>query len=578
MTSDCIYSKGGSLGLLLRTNLLQAWRRLLSIRHQSRLLTFLIGLFLIGYLALAFGLFWKGLRFIGTFPGLGTLLIERLLYLLFAFLFILLLLSNLVIGYTNFFRNRETLFLLSLPVPRKTVFQWKFIESALLASWAFLFLIAPLLVAYGMVHQVRWHFYILTPLLVVLFIVLPAVGGAWCALMIARYLDRRTFQGAVILLLCGLLLATAFWLRPAVVTDEMLETRVLEVLDRLLLKTQFAQFPLLPSYWLSATVLNWSEQARETATFYLLVLISHVLFFGFLAFSSMGNAFYEGVSAVQSRGGKFPGWLSRRQTAMTAGFHFRPGAVERLLGWIPFLRPEVRAILVKDIRMFWRDTAQWGQTLVLFGLLGVYILNLRHFSHQMTNPFWINLVSFMNLLACSLNLATLTTRFIFPQFSQEGKRIWVIGLAPLGLPRVLKAKFGLAGGAALGVTAGLMGLSCQMLQMPWSRTLFFVGAVTIMTFALTGLAVGLGALYPNLKEDHPGKIVSGFGGTFCLVLSFLYILSSVALLAAGSPWMHPGGVHWGALLLSWPAFVLLSILVGWVPFRLGLRRVAQFEL
>lgn len=578
MTSDSIYGKGGSLGLLLRTNLLQAWRRLLSIRHQSRLLTFLIGLFLIGYLALAFGLFWKGLRFIGTFPGLGTLLIERLLYLLFAFLFILLLLSNLVIGYTNFFRNRETLFLLSLPVPRSTVFQWKFIESALLASWAFLFLIAPLLVAYGMVHQVRWHFYILTPLLVILFIVLPAVGGAWCALMIARYLDRRTFQGAVILLLCGLLLATAFWLRPAVVTDEMLETRVLEVLDRLLLKTQFAQFPLLPSYWLSATVLNWSEQARETATFYLLVLLSHVLFFGFLAFSSMGNAFYEGVSAVQSRGGKFPGWFSKRQTPRAAGFHFRPGAVERLMAWIPFLRPEVRAILVKDIRMFWRDTAQWGQTLVLFGLLGVYILNLRHFSHQLTNPFWINLVSFMNLLACSLNLATLTTRFIFPQFSQEGKRIWVIGLAPLGLPRVLKAKFGLAGGAALGVTAGLMGLSCQMLQMPWSRTLFFVGAVTVMTFALTGLAVGLGALYPNLKEDHPGKIVSGFGGTFCLVLSFLYILSSVALLAAGSPWMHPGSVHWGALLLSWSAFVLLSMLAGWVPLRLGLRRVAQFEL
>ena len=32
--------------------------------------------------------------------------------------------------------------------------------------------------------------------------------------------------------------------------------------------------------------------------------------------------------------------------------------------------------------MFWRDTLQWGQTLVLFGLLGVYIINLRHFSQN----------------------------------------------------------------------------------------------------------------------------------------------------------------------------------------------------
>ena len=68
-------------------------------------------------------------------PGLGTLLIERLLFLLFAFLFLLLLLSNLVISYTNLFRNRETTFLLSLPVPTRTIFQWKFIESTLLASW-----------------------------------------------------------------------------------------------------------------------------------------------------------------------------------------------------------------------------------------------------------------------------------------------------------------------------------------------------------------------------------------------------------------------------------------------------------
>ena len=34
------------------------------------------------------------------------------------------------------------------------------------------------------------------------------------------------------------------------------------------------------------------------------------------------------------------------------------------------LRGDVRALMVKDVRMFWRDTTQWGQSLVLFGLLG----------------------------------------------------------------------------------------------------------------------------------------------------------------------------------------------------------------
>ena len=41
-------------------------------------------------------------------------------------------------------------------------------------------------------------------------------------------------------------------------------------------------------------------------------------------------------------------------------------------------------------------------------------------------------------------------------------------------------------------------------------------------------------LYPNFKETNPSKIVSGFGGTFCLVMSFLYILFSLVVLAIGT--------------------------------------------
>ena len=94
--------------LLLRVNMLSAWRKLKGVRQQSALLTTIISLFIGSYLVVAFWLFHVGLRFIAKFPGLGTLLMERLLYLLFAFLFILLLISNLVISYTNLFPNRET--------------------------------------------------------------------------------------------------------------------------------------------------------------------------------------------------------------------------------------------------------------------------------------------------------------------------------------------------------------------------------------------------------------------------------------------------------------------------------------
>ncbi|NJM55482.1 MAG: hypothetical protein HC841_05825, partial [Verrucomicrobiae bacterium] len=246
----------------------------------------------------------------------------------------------------------------------------------------------------------------------------------------------------------------------------------------------------------------------------------------------------------------------------------------------------------------------WGQTAVLFGLLGFYIINLRHFMQELNSPFWLGMVSYLNLAACSLNLATLTTRFVYPQFSLEGRRLWIVGIAPIGLPRLMRTKMWLSATATMTVTLGLIWLSCHLIMLPWERTLFFSVAVAVMTFTLNGMAAGLGALYPNMREDNPGKIVSGFGGTLCLVLSFLYIFASILMLALASPWWSLSrgwqfaivsviGRATGAMgfnegmgveldpsavpLAMWVGFLVLSALAGWVPFRLGLRKVSRFE-
>lgn len=568
-----------ALRLLLAANLRQSWRRLQAVRDQSRLLTGVIAAFIAGYAWFSFLLFYKGLGFVQKFPGLDTLLTERLVYLLFAFLFFLLFMSNLIISYTNFFRNRETVFLLALPVPRETIFRWKLLESTLLASWAFLFLVAPLLIAFGMTHGAAWHFYLSTLLLLGWFIVLPSAFGAFAAINLARFLDRRLFQVALVGCAVAGLAAATFWLQPEQITDEMLETRVLTVLDKMLSRTRFAEYPLLPSYWLSASVLHYAEGAFRASLFFALVLLANVLFFGFLAMTSLGGMFYEASSAVHSRGSALGRWPWRRGRARGPNPAFlRAAGLDRLLQWAWFLSDDRRALISKDIRMFWRDTTQWGQSLVLFGLLAAYIINLRHFSQQLTNLFWIDIVSYLNLGACSLNLATLTTRFVYPQFSLEGKRVWIVGMAPLGLRQVVLTKYALATGASLVITIGLVWGSCHMLRLPWERTVYFSYAVAIMTLALNGLAIGLGVLYPNFKEDNPSKIVSGFGGTFCLVVSFLYIVGSVAALAVGAPWAAGGSQPIGWLLAGWCAFGVMSMLVGWLPLKLALRAVKDVEL
>jgi ABC-2 type transport system permease protein len=571
---------GGSwLGFLLRTHLLQTWRRIKATREQSRLLSSLIVVFIFGYCAISFYFFRLGLRFIGTFPGLGPVLIERLMYLLFAFLFLLLIFSNVVINYSNLFRNRETTFLLSTPMPAVAVFQWKFIESTLLASWAFLFLAAPLLGAFGLLRDAGWGFYAMTVGVTGLFIVLPGVAGAWIAVVFARYLDRRLFQVVAVSIAVVLLGAAVFYLRPGANPEDIQETRVVAVLDRLLVKTHFAMFPFLPSYWLSSSILQWSDGAVLAGGFFALVLLSHVLFFGFLALTRMGDFFYDSFSAAQSRSGILAGWRGFFPSRDVPAIQSRGSSLaERVADVFRFIPPDQRAIMVKDARVFWRDTTQWGQTLILFGLLGAYILNLRHFSQRLTNPFWIHLVSYLNLGACSLNLATLTTRFVYPQFSLEGKRLWIVGMAPLGLANVVRAKLQMACAFALVLTVGLILLSCRMLKLGWGHTVYLSAAVAVISVTLTSLAVGLGALYPNFKEENPGKIVSGFGGTFCLVLSFVYIVLAIVALAATSPWRPSGRLELGWSAIGWCGFAALSWLMGWLPCRLGLQRAAEFEM
>ncbi|MEI7809084.1 MAG: hypothetical protein WCJ07_11440, partial [Verrucomicrobiota bacterium] len=548
-----------------------SWRRLLAVREQSRLLTGIIGIFIFGYLALAFELFYHGMKFIAKFPGLGAVLTERLLYTLFAFLFALLLLSNLIIAYTNLFRNRETAFLLTLPVSNQTIFQWKFIESMLLASWAFLFLIAPLLVAFGLVRGVPWHFYPLTVLLIGLFIILPGVFGAALAIAIGRHLDRKNFQILILLLAVTLLAFVAFWWKANPVDDALLDQRTLEALDKLLAKTRFTMFPFLPSYWLSASVLQWAEGITREAVFFAAVLLSNTLFFGSIAFTRFGDIFYDTASAVQSRsGGMFK--LNFLRTAKSDST--KPGFLENVFEKIPWLAPDARALAVKDMRMFWRDTTQWGQSVMFFGLLGAYIINLRNFTHQLTSPFWIHAVAFLNLGACAFNLASLTTRFVFPQFSLEGRRLWIVGMSPMGLVRIVKTKYWLASTLSLVITLGLVTLSCYLLKMSWAEVVFFGAVVAVMTFALNGLSVGLGVLYPNVKETNPNKIVSGFGGTLCFVLSTVYIIASLALLMVGSGGFHR---HVGVAFASIAGFGLLSFVVGWLPMKWGFEHLKNFE-
>ena len=88
-----------------------------------------------------------------------------------------------------------------------------------------------------------------------------------------------------------------------------------------------------------------------------------------------------------SRGDEVIEAADRAGTGSTTAFH-------RLFFFLP---GEIRLLILKDLRTFRRDPAQWSQFLIFFGLLAFYFVNIRRLSYDVESPYWRNLISFLNL-------------------------------------------------------------------------------------------------------------------------------------------------------------------------------------
>jgi ABC-2 type transport system permease protein len=554
------------------------WRSFLAraakSRRESPLLGFVLLAFIAGYLMLGFVLFKGGLNYLYRFPLIGSLLAERILDLVFGFFFVMLVVSNVIVGYTTLFKNQETQWFLSMPVRHLDVYRWKFVEALAVSSWALVFLSAPMIAAYGVVHTAPWYFYWLVALCYVPFVIIPAVLGSCIILALVRILARSWVKKAFIIGAIALLAAVFITIKPVTEADAAGAQETL-VYGKLMRGTRAAQSPFLPSTWISKAVRGWGvEDLSSQAAFYFNLLVAYAAFGLWLAFDVVGRIYYGSWSAsLSSRAERVQREIEAKRTRLR-----RVGMLTWIQAKLRPLSPRMVALVFKDMRVFWRDPAQWTQFMIFFVLLCIYVANLRNVAVEWRQPYWETMISYLNLAASALTLSTLTTRFVYPMFSLEGRRVWILGLSPLGLQRVVLQKFWMSFIVSSVITVALMIASSMMLHLPWGRVAYFAVTIALMSAALSGLAVGLGAVFPDFKEENPSKIVSSFGGTLTLVISFAYIAAVVALLAvpdairvAKKPFPFP---VWFTPMVA----ALLSGVLLIVPMILAMRRVKNLEM
>ncbi len=499
--------------------------------------------------------------------SLGDVIMARLLSVFALMLLMMLTFSNLLVVFQTFYRSRDVPFLLLSPISNSTYFFSRFVECVSFSSWASAFLGAPIMLAYGLETNAPWSFYVALPLFYFPFVAIPAALGSMLVMVLVHRLGK--FQKGP-WLAGGLVVLTALFayfrtrLHLPSLSDSGEMTSLIEAMA-------VTQSPWLPSYWVSQGVLQAATGRVGEAAFYFLLLAANAALLVWLAEMASKRWFYSGYATLYG------------------GEHQRSARRGRgPLAWLDVLLSPLpdplRSLVIKDIRMFWRDSAQWSQFILFFGILALYIANLRALAGaSLTDPLWQAWRTLLNSGAAMLILASLTTRFIYPLISLEGRRFWILGLAPLTRRQILFEKFWLSVGSLSVFTVGLALFSAYQLRLDAVAMSVSVFGTVASTFGLSGLAVGLGSLYPNFKEDNPSRIVSGMGGTLSFIISMIYILLMLAVQGVVFLWaqledhVDPGWFPW-VLAGAVASLLILSLAAAGIPLSLGLRSLERTEL
>ncbi len=487
----------------------------------------------------------------------------------FLVLAVMLAFSNAILSFGALYGRHEAAYLLAMPIPARQAVCLKWLEGTLLSSWSFLLLGVPLMLAVSRNTNVEWYYYPLFVAHFLGFIIIPSTFGLLVAWAVAMWAPRRplalAFWGG------GLVVAAAaLWgwslMRDAEVSEQWLRTFYGQL--------SVAKQPLLPSTWSAKGIVAAMQQRAGESLVYLGVVWANGLFFAWLVVNILGRNWGQAYSRAQQ---------GRARTMVRNGW-FTATLCNVLFFYLP---RRLRMIMLKDLRGFARDAPQWSQMVIMMGLLVIYAVKL-----QTVNLHWLPVgvggtgvravVAYLNLVTVSLILATFTSRFVFPLLSLESQQLWLLGMLPTRRVSILLVKFVFAL-TVTGFSALLViGLATHALTLPaeWARLQL---AVCLgICIGLSGLAVGLGARFPVLGQRNPAKIAAGFGGTFNLIASMLFVAVEMGCLALAGMrgFGGGGGVSMGEVRdanLLVPALVLFGVLVAGVSLWVGGRHFERLE-
>jgi len=522
----------------------------------------------LGFWGAVFGILYFVLKYFRGVEELGPLLAGKLLGLMLLSFISILILSNVITALSSFFLAKDLDLLVSAPVDWLRLYLAKLGETLVHSSWMVALMAVPILAAYGAIYHGGVLFPLYAVLVILPLLVLPAVIGSALTLILVNIFPARRTRDLLSLIALGAAGGVIMLFR--IIRPERLARPegFRNLLDFIaVLRTPTS--PFLPSEWATNGIMSYLRHAPDPLPLVLLWTTAA----GFVALGAILHAalFAQGFTKAQEGAERFiRGGLWR-------------WTVGRLLHPLPVAK---REFVLKDIKLFFRDTTQWSQLILLAVLVVVYIFNIKalplHRGEQV-GFYQVTLVSFLNLGLAGFVLASIAARFIFPAVSLEGRQMWLLRSSPLDLRALLWSKYWVGTTPLLVLGMLLTGLTNVLLKVSPFMMAVSMTTMFALTLAISAMALGFGAVYPQFETENAAQIPTSFGG-LVFMMATVALLGAVIVVLWQAVYQYVRAVYDGRpvvvdgwMVMWFTAAAVICAAATVIPLVVGLRRMEQFE-
>lgn len=485
--------------------------------------------------------------------------------------FSILLFSNVVTCLSTFFLSDDLDLLLGLPVSLESVYAAKFAETMVLSSWIIVVFGLPVLFSFGVTWDAGLLYYLFwIPLTFIPFLMVPAALGSALTMTLVKVFPARRARdilAALSIIVIGVLFLLFRLLRPELLIHADAQMTLWSGV------MEFNAADYLPGEWMTRVLMGvLNGDSTDVLTIALLLLTGPSMFIlvGLLAMW----IYREGWSKAQE---------GRRARISRSGLFHRLVYISSM----PF-PSSMRAMIVKDVKTFFRDTTQWSQMFLLAAIMMVYIFNFRvlPLSTLPVNQFkLVNYVSFVNLGLAAFVISAVAVRFVFPMVSLEGRAWWVIKSSPFEVGPYLWSKFVISFLPLAVLAEMLLGITNYLLDVSGYMAVIGAWGILAMTVGVTGMGVGMGAVHPRFHVENAAQISVSYGGVMYMVTAMGFIAACVVVLVTPTVAIFQvrfanepvSDFLWWSLAVALGVVTAGGIVVAWIYMKRGIANLTELE-